>query len=255
MEEDVHEYEGEDVTVTYDANRCIHVRACVEGLASVFDADRRPWVDPDAADADAVAAVVERCPTGALQYERRDGGPGEAVPDRNVVTVVENGPVYLRGDLDLRTPGGESVLRDTRVACCRCGHSGNRPACDGSHERTFEAAGVSPASAGDAVDAGADVGGDGTTDRTGGDGVDGDVEVGADADSDADATGGDADGRLVVTLRRDGPLHLEGAFTLRRAGETERLTETALCRCGHSPTKPFCDGTHERVGFTTAEGE
>jgi CDGSH-type Zn-finger protein/uncharacterized Fe-S cluster protein YjdI len=245
MEEDVHEYEGEEVAVRYDANRCVHVRACVEGLASVFDADRRPWVDPDAADADAVAAVVERCPTGALQYERHDGEPGEAVPHRNVVTVVENGPVYLRGDLDLRTPDGESVLRDTRVACCRCGHSGNRPACDGSHERTFEAAGVAPASAGGAVDAGGESG------TEAGDGVAPDVEVRADADP----TGGDADGRLVVTLRRDGPLHLEGAFTLRRAGGTERLTETALCRCGHSPAGPFCDGTHERVGFTTAEGE
>jgi CDGSH-type Zn-finger protein/ferredoxin len=243
MEEDVHEYEGAEVAVTYDANRCIHVRACVEGLPEVFDADRRPWVAPDAADADAVAAVVERCPTGALQYERLDGAPGEAVPDRNVVTVVEDGPVHLRGDLDLRTVEGEPVLRDTRVAACRCGHSGNLPLCDGSHERVFEAAGVDPASAGSLGDE--DGGGDGATDGD---------DTGVVPDADADEGDG-ADGRLAVTLRRNGPIHLEGAFTLRRAEATERLEETALCRCGHSPVKPFCDGTHREVGFTTDEGE
>ena len=61
-------YEGRDITVEYDAARCIHVAECVKGLPAVFDPNRRPWVDPDAATADEIAAVVRRCPTGALHY-------------------------------------------------------------------------------------------------------------------------------------------------------------------------------------------
>ncbi|MFB6167898.1 MAG: CDGSH iron-sulfur domain-containing protein [Haloferacaceae archaeon] len=223
MDEDRHDYAGERIDVTYDAARCIGVRACVEGLPAVFDADRRPWVDPDAADADAdeVARVVERCPTGALSH-----GGDEAVPDRNAVVVVENGPVHLRGDLDVRTASGEPVTRETRLALCRCGRSGNRPLCDGSHERTFDAAGVDPSAAVDAALSAS----------------------GGSAEDDAHAP-------LVVTLRRDGPVHLSGPFTLVRGDDTQSADETALCRCGASPRKPFCDGTHESVGFETAPGE
>lgn len=47
MEEDVHRYAGDEIDVTYDVNRCIHVKACVEGLPGVFDPDARPGVRPD----------------------------------------------------------------------------------------------------------------------------------------------------------------------------------------------------------------
>jgi CDGSH-type Zn-finger protein/uncharacterized Fe-S cluster protein YjdI len=218
MDADRHEYDGEEVEVTYDAERCIHVRACVEGLPDVFDVDRRPWVDPDAAEADEVARVVERCPAGALAHDA-----GEAPPARNAVVVVEDGPVHLRGDLDVRTATGDPVTRETRLAVCRCGRSGTRPLCDGSHERTFEAAGVDPGAA-------------------------------VDAALSASAGDGDHD-PLVVTLRRDGPVHLAGPFVLVRADGERSMDETALCRCGASPSKPFCDGSHESVGFTTGPGE
>ena len=42
----VQEYEGESVTVTYDAKRCIHAAECVHGLPGVFDPKARPWVNP-----------------------------------------------------------------------------------------------------------------------------------------------------------------------------------------------------------------
>jgi uncharacterized Fe-S cluster protein YjdI len=65
-------YPGTDIQVTFDADLCIHATECVRGLPAVFDRDRRPWVMTDHAPADEVSRVVERCPTGALQYERRD---------------------------------------------------------------------------------------------------------------------------------------------------------------------------------------
>ena len=64
-------YRGKEVDVSFDPDVCIHSGNCVRGLPLVFDAKRRPWIDPDAATADEVVAQVKRCPSGALQIERR----------------------------------------------------------------------------------------------------------------------------------------------------------------------------------------
>jgi CDGSH-type Zn-finger protein len=57
---------------------------------------------------------------------------------------------------------------------------------------------------------------------------------------------------VVVTVTVDGPYLLSGSTEIRNAeGElVKTVTKTALCRCGHSENKPFCDGSHRRVGFT-----
>ena len=62
-------YNGKTVDVSFDAEVCRHAANCVRGLPAVFDAKRRPWIDPDGAPADEVVAQVKRCPSGALQYE------------------------------------------------------------------------------------------------------------------------------------------------------------------------------------------
>ncbi len=72
-------YHGAGITVSYDARRCIHAQECVHGLPEVFDPERRPWVDPDGASPERVAAVVRACPTGALQFEPATGGEQEAI--------------------------------------------------------------------------------------------------------------------------------------------------------------------------------
>jgi CDGSH-type Zn-finger protein/uncharacterized Fe-S cluster protein YjdI len=232
MEEDVHRYHGTDIEVSYDSNRCIHVRVCVEGLPGVFDPDERPWIDADGADADEIAAVVEACPTGALQYERPDGAAGETAPDRNTVVATADGPLYVRGDVELVTPDGGTVLEDTRIGLCRCGHSENKPLCDNSHSRVFEAEGA------DRNDADRNTLPEGTGEATG-DGEDGEGPSGP----------------LTVTLQRDGPFTLEGSYDLQAGGETTTEEGGALCRCGGSGNKPFCDGTHAEIGFETDEGE
>ena len=65
-------YTGETVDVSFDPEVCIHSGNCVRGLPAVFDANRRPWVVPDAAMPDDVVAQVGRCPSGALRIERRE---------------------------------------------------------------------------------------------------------------------------------------------------------------------------------------
>ncbi len=60
-----------------------------------------------------------------------------------------------------------------------------------------------------------------------------------------------AEGEATVTACPDGPLIVRGAVVLDAAGEPvagQRPT-MALCRCGKSGTKPFCDSTHKRIGF------
>lgn len=63
-------YEGQEIDVSFDPEVCQHAGNCVRGLPAVFETGRRPWILPDAAPADEVAAQVERCPSGALRYER-----------------------------------------------------------------------------------------------------------------------------------------------------------------------------------------
>ena len=97
--------------------------------------EARPWVVVDAADADAVAAAIESCPTGALHYRRVDGGREEQQPAETTVEPRPNGPLFVRGAVRIVDPDGHLIREVTRVALCRCGASENKPFCDGSHLR------------------------------------------------------------------------------------------------------------------------
>jgi uncharacterized Fe-S cluster protein YjdI len=122
-------YPAPSVTVFYDRDRCRHYAECVRGLPEVFDVKRRPWIRAELADAEAVAEVVRRCPTGALHYRLEAGEPEE--PARpTTITVDPRGPLLVRGDLVLNAPGG--ARQETRAALCRCGSTGNEPFCDGA---------------------------------------------------------------------------------------------------------------------------
>lgn len=61
------------MTVHWDSERCIHSERCVRGAPAVFDRQARPWVNLDGAPAEQVAAVIDRCPSGALSYTWADG--------------------------------------------------------------------------------------------------------------------------------------------------------------------------------------
>ena len=126
-------YEAEGIRVAYDPGRCIHAAECVRGLPTVFDPQARPWVQPEHAATEAVADVVERCPTGALTYERTDGGPAEEPPAQATVQILADGPIAFHGTVRLTGPDSETDASYVRVALCRCGASANKPFCDGSH--------------------------------------------------------------------------------------------------------------------------
>ncbi|MGB2983601.1 MAG: CDGSH iron-sulfur domain-containing protein, partial [Candidatus Bipolaricaulia bacterium] len=143
MRSRIYSFEADGIVVHWDYHRCIHVEACVRALPDVFDRHKRPWITPACGSVNDVAAACEACPTGALHYERRDTGSPEATPKMNEITVSSDGPLYVKGDVRVTDADGETILKDTRVALCRCGLSRNKPLCDGSHEKAaFKSAGA-----------------------------------------------------------------------------------------------------------------
>ncbi|HEY8296842.1 MAG TPA: CDGSH iron-sulfur domain-containing protein [Candidatus Baltobacteraceae bacterium] len=63
---------------------------------------------------------------------------------------------------------------------------------------------------------------------------------------------------VTIKARESGPYLVTGSFTLIDADGNPYETanpkgNVALCRCGGSATKPFCDGTHAKIGFQAME--
>ena len=214
MKSRIYRFEAKDIVVSWDYVRCIHVEACIRTLPAVFDRNRRPWIDPSLATADEVVAACEACPTGALHYERLDGGAPEKTPDRNTITVSADGPLFVKGDLVISSEDGTPLLKDTRAALCRCGHSRNKPLCDGNHEEnafTAEAA-LTPAA----------------------------LERGDGDEPERDP--------LAIKAADPGPLLIRGSAEITsgdgNSGRCCHVRVGALCCCGKSSNKPFCDGSH-----------
>ena len=206
----IEEARGEALVLKFEAKRCIHSRHCVLGAPRVFLANvSGPWLYPDEMDAEGLVYIARTCPSGAITYDRLDGGPAEPVPDVNELRLRENGPYAVRADAEL--VGHGALLRAT---LCRCGASRNKPFCDGSHNAAGFTASGEPATRASTP----------LTERG---------------------------GRLEIRPEPDGPLTVTGNLEICCAtGRTvDRVTKTRLCRCGGSANKPFCDGTHARIGF------
>ena len=59
---------------------------------------------------------------------------------------------------------------------------------------------------------------------------------------------------VTIKIRENGPYLVDGDFTLvDHNGNEVPIVKKALCRCGGSTMKPFCDGTHSKIGFRAAE--
>lgn len=127
------EYDGEGITVHWNSELCIHTGICLKDLPQVFDNEARPWVAVENANAEEIAQVVEGCPSGALTYTRTDGEPGEQSPAQTTVIPVPNGPLRVRGELEVRDARGNLFKAGPRFTLCRCGASQNQPFCDLSH--------------------------------------------------------------------------------------------------------------------------
>lgn len=209
----LHTYPGDSVDVTWDRRLCIHIGECGRATGELFVGGRDPWCQPDAVQLGDTVDVVERCPTGAISYVRKDGGPAETAPAENTVVVAYNGPLYVSGELEIDGAAEDMAAVRFRAALCRCGASKNKPFCDNSHEavafRDYGAVG----------------------DR--GPGCE------------------ESGGALSVRRAKNGPLLVSGNLAIVSASGRVawRGKRAALCRCGASKNKPFCDGAHRPAGF------
>ncbi|RQP23868.1 ferritin-like domain-containing protein [Piscinibacter terrae] len=205
--------EGTEMRLIFDAKRCIHARFCVTGAPKTFLANvQGPWLHPDRTPLARLIEVAHACPSGAVQYRRKDGQPDEAAPEVNLLHVRENGPYAVRAPLVLS--GQDAGFRAT---LCRCGASANKPFCDGSHQAaSFSASGEPVTISLDALSV-----------------RDGPLRV---------------DPQQNGPLQVSGNLEIcSGTGRV-----VQRVTQAKLCRCGQSKSKPFCDGSHRAAGFVAA---
>ncbi len=122
------EYAGREVTVTYNARLCSHAARCAALAPQVFDPAQKPWVQPDKGSPGEIRAVIAACPSGALAL----AGPQHLFAERAEITVEKHGPYWVEGPQVEAPPPGKGATAG-KVVLCRCGLSGNKPYCDGSH--------------------------------------------------------------------------------------------------------------------------
>ena len=201
---------GKEFVIHFDAKRCIHSRNCVLDRPDVFVPNvKGEWIYPDKADASGLDQLAHNCPSGAIRYERVDGTSAEHAPIVNTARVRENGPLAIHAPMSIA-----GVDAGFRATLCRCGQSQNKPYCDGSHTAAgFLATGEPATQVFQALDK--------------------------------------RDGPLNITPSENGPLIVSGNLEVvsGTGRTTNKVVRTALCRCGHSANKPYCDGTHAKVGF------
>lgn len=125
-------YRAQELTIFDDRSICAHAGVCTGNLATVFKLGAEPWIDPDGAPADAIKAIIDRCPSGALSYAASDDIPGAGTPATRIA-LLKNGPIAVDGNVPLSASDEAPYATPNRFTLCRCGGSGNKPFCDGSH--------------------------------------------------------------------------------------------------------------------------
>ena len=127
-------YEGREIIIYDNRAVCTGAGFCWESSPGVFDDQRKPWIDPDADDAEKTATSIRLCPSGALSYKKGD----QYYKNQNrepSISITKNGPYNIVGCIDLNDPQGSKPESAEHYSLCRCGVSKNKPFCDGRHKR------------------------------------------------------------------------------------------------------------------------
>jgi len=122
-------YGGEGIEVLDDRPLCVHAGFCGNKVTNVWKMAEKTGDSQVRAEA---MGMIERCPSGALSYSV-EGEINE--PDLPVeVAVIPDGPLWVSGGLEVAREGGSVLETRNRMTLCRCGASGSKPLCDGSHK-------------------------------------------------------------------------------------------------------------------------
>ena len=135
----------------------------------------------------------------------------------NSIMVRPDGPLICKGDvaITLQTEDETLILKEKEFALCRCGLSKTKPFCDGSHKKSSFQMSQSF------------------------------------SDEREESITGLAEA-LIITVKTNAMYSVQGPVAIfSRDGQSKTTrTRAALCRCGSSENKPFCDGKHKKCGFT-----
>jgi len=120
---------GEDITMTDDLSICAKAGYCRDRVTSVWE-----LID-EASDPEArgqAQRMISLCPSGRLVETTGSGEDREPTFEPSIA-VVRDGPIWVRGGIPVESADGFTYEVRNRVTLCRCGHSSNKPFCDGSH--------------------------------------------------------------------------------------------------------------------------
>ena len=127
------EYSNGEVTVVWEAEKCIHSAICVKNLPNVFLPNDKPWIKIDAATTNELVESIKKCPSCALTYYMNNESDQTSESLETKVEVLENGPLLVYGTLKVTDKDGNKETKNKTTAFCRCGASQNKPYCDGAH--------------------------------------------------------------------------------------------------------------------------
>jgi len=105
----------------------------LRGLIEVFNPKKKPWINVDGSSEERIIEQVNQCPSGALSIQTNSN-----IVNNDAVTTINavmNGPLLVSPPVKVTYPDGSERLEERPLAFCRCGHSSNKPYCDGSHKK------------------------------------------------------------------------------------------------------------------------
>lgn len=132
-------YSNGDVTIVWKPDLCIHSAKCVGKLPDVFRPKEKPWIQMENASSNDLVEAVKGCPSGALSYFMNKSNQEQSTVmienESTKVEVIENGPLMVYGSLLVKHADGSEEQKSRATAFCRCGRTGNKPFCDGTHKK------------------------------------------------------------------------------------------------------------------------
>jgi CDGSH-type Zn-finger protein len=125
-------YVGENITIHDNRGVCSHRGYCTDNAPDVFRMGVEPWIDPDTQDERETIQVVKMCPSGALSYTK-NGILYDKWDHEQGIMITKDGPYDVQGYVELVDPDGNAPESKDHYTLCRCGHSKNKPFCNGQH--------------------------------------------------------------------------------------------------------------------------
>ena len=137
MGEIVKEYSNGELTVVWKPRKCIHSEICVKTLPMVYRPKEKPWIQAEKASTEDLMKQIDKCPSAALSYYTKNNieNNQETMNEETKVEVMPNGPLLVHGQLEITATDGQKEIKKRTTAFCRCGASGNKPYCDGEHNK------------------------------------------------------------------------------------------------------------------------